>query len=696
MTLRRTILCTLLASTALALPVHAANSTTKTTTTDTTVVSSTTKAPAKSVVYKNQEEAPVVVVTPLKAATDLSKVPMAVSVINADKIAQDQPQSIDDVLRDVPNYAPAGGPRSSTEEPSLRGLSDRRIVIKVDGIRRNFRAQYGGRYFIDPYMIDSAEVVRGSNSAVDGSGAMAGVMQFFTPSVNKQLAGTGRNWGTEEKVGYQSANHEFSTMLSGYGKTDTVDLYTALTYRDGGDFRAGKGQTIQDSSDMPKNGLVKAGFNFSPTHRMELRYSRYYDKSDVPASPFQPVDPAIGNFPSHRDTGVTDYSLNYNFSPENSLSNYINIKSVLYRSEYSISTTRDFDQRLDETDFTTNGIDTFNVAKLNYAGMRHNLTTGVEYFENKQDGTRNGVVRSSLGSGQDSNLGLYVQQESFLTDKLSIVPGVRYDHYTLEPASAANPSKSDDHWSPKLGVNYSITNALSAYGSVSSAFRTPTMTELYSTGLLFPGNTLISNPNLQPETGWNKEIGLRYKDTGVFSAYDSFNISGSVFQNDIHDYIEQIIGATTTQFRNDAHARLRGVEINGRYRINNIAALFNIGTVRGQNETLDVPLADVPQNRYSVGMEYYTFENRMTSGVRATHNAAQDRIAPGQSFIATSDGATTYDVYGSYTPQLPNNNTGAFRLDYGIDNVFDKNYRKQLSFLPESGRNAKVTATWKF
>lgn len=646
--------------------------------------------------FKSQTEKPVVVVTPTKSKKNLDAVPFAVTVIDKNEIEKTQAQSIDDVLQNTPNYSSAGGPRTISEEPSLRGLSDRRIVIKVDGIRRNFRAQYGGRYFIDPYMIDRVEVVRGGNSSIDGSGAIAGTIQFFTPDVKNRLSTTGRNWGTEEKVGYQSGNQEFSTLLSAYGKADKADIYTALSYRAGDDVRGGNSQDIVPSDSTPRNGLVKAGFDITPGQRAEIRYSRFYDTSGLPTSPFQPADPAIGNFAAKRNSAVSDYSAKYTFTPQNALRDVINLSSVIYHSDYKINTRRNFDRRLDETDFETTGGDIYNNAKLDYFGLTHNLITGVEYFENEQSGRRNGAVRSLLGSGEDANLGLYAQQETLFGDRLSITPGIRFDHYELKPGTAANPEQTREEWSPKLGVNYRFTDAFSMYGSVAKSFRTPTLTELYATGVVFPGNTLISNPNLQPETSINKEIGARYKASGLLTAYDHLNVTAAVFQNDIDDYIEQIIGATTTQFRNVTQAKLQGFEMEGRYRVNNVAAIASVGLITGENETANQPLADVPQNRYSIGAEHYAFENTLTTGARANILEKQDKIAPGQSFITTSDGAVTYDVYASYTPQMPNNQAGQFRIDFGVDNIFDKGYRRQLSFLPEQGRNAKVTLNWKF
>ena len=641
---------------------------------------------------------PVIVVTPTKSSRDIDRVPFALNVISTDEKEQDQAGSIDDILRTIPNFDSAGGPRRTSEEPSIRGLSDRRIVIKVDGIRRNFRAQYGGRYFIDPNLIDRVEIVRGANSAIDGSGAVAGVIQFFTPVVSKELQGSDKNWGMTTQAGYQSVNEEYNILTSGYKAQGPFDIFAGLSYRDGNDIDAGGDEKIVPSSSQPDNTLIKVGYNFSPTHRAEFRYGRYFERAAVPASPFQPE--SATNRPTKRESGVTDYSFHYKLAPNqsSSLASILDLNAIFYKSFYDVDSVRKLPSlRVDETDFTTGGLDIYNNAKANYLGLRHNITTGVEYFENEQTGKRNGTFRPLLGDGSDSNLGLYAQQETaFFGDRLLITPGVRYDHYELTPHDETLPSNRKDQFSPKIGADLKIDDNWSAYASWASAFRTPTLTELYATGVIFPGNNLISNPDLQPETAENREIGVRYRKDGLFTNYDNLKVNVSVFHNQIDDYIEQVIGATTTEFRNVAQADLKGIEFEVKYRIGQYAMGVAGGTIRGQNETNDEPLADVPQNKYSAHVERYTKDQTFMIGARGTYYDEQDRIAPNQPLITTTNSGHQFDLYGSWTPVLPNSKTGAFKVNFGVDNVTDERYNRHLSFLPEAGRNVKAQAVWKF
>lgn len=650
------------------------------------------------VLAQSPKSDPLIVVTPTKSKRDIERVPFAVSVISRADKENNQSGSIDDMLRNIPNFDSAGGPRRTSEEPSIRGLSDRRIVIKVDGIRRNLRAQYGGRYFIDSNLIDRVEIVRGANSAIDGSGAVAGVIQFFTPTVANELRGSTKNWGVTTQAGYQGVSDEYNYLVSGYTAQGPLDVYTAFSYRNGDDIEAGGDGEISPSSSQPTNSLIKTGYNFDQNHRIEFRYGRYVENAEVPVSPFQPV--SATNSPSTRKSAVTDYSFHYNLAADDgtALKDIFDVNAILYKSFYDVNSLRTIpSNRYDETDFTTAGLDIYNTATLNYAGLTHNLTTGVEYFENEQTGKRNGGFRPLLGDGRDENLGLYLQQETvFLGGDLLVTPGVRYDRYTLTPGNATLASNESNELSPKIGLDYRFDDNWSAYASWASAFRTPTLTELYATGTLFPGNSLISNPNLQPETAENREIGVRYRKDGLFTQYDNLKVNVAVFNNQIDDYIEQIIGATTTQFRNVSQADLKGFEFDVNYRIGQYAAGVSGGVIRGINETQDVPLADVPQNKFSAHVERYSKDQSIMVGARGTYYTEQDRIAPNQPLITSTNDGHQFDLYGSWQPELPNGNDGKFKVNFGVDNITDERYNRHLSFLPEAGRNVKVQAVFKF
>lgn len=664
MFVKRTVFCASLALLVATMPAHAA----------------TTK------------EIPSLVITPLKFEQDLNSVPYAVSIIDQDDLQETQATSFDDALRNIPTFDSGAGPRKISEEPSLRGLSDRRLVIKVDGIRRNFRAQYAGRYFVDPFMVDRIEVVRGANSAIDGSGAIGGTIQIFTADAERELRGSTRNYGTTIKAGGASADDEYSGMLSAYAVQDWANVYGAFSNRDADNYRSGNDTTIQSSSSRPQDALVKGGVEFAPNHTLQLRLARYYDESNVPVSPGQPVA-ALSNDASERDTKVTDKSLHYRAAPGGDLKGLVDINAVVYNTDIQVNTKRLRDNRLDTTFFNTFGTDVYNNASYTAFGARNTLTTGVEYFEDKQEGKRNGALRPGLGDGSDSTVGVYTQHSTRLwQDRLTITPGIRFDKYELTPTSG--PDQTKTHWSPKVGANLKVTDNWSTYASYAEAFRTPTLTELYASGALGGGFTAAANPNLKPETSDGYEAGVRFDKDSLILADDRAKLQVGYFVNNIDSYIEQTISGSNVQFNNVARAELHGFEVEGSYAAGDYRLLANFGTVRGENVTANTFLGDVPPDRYSGALEKFWLDNSVKTGVRQTYYSSQDQVPTNNSGVTPTDEAFITDIYATYVPSTPK--YGDWRLDVGVDNLFDANYRRYLAFLPEYGRNAKATVTWKY
>lgn len=646
-----------------------------------------------SVVFRDQTpltRLDAVTVTATKTKKPAFDVPAAISVIGEEDIARAQATKMDDVLRTLPNVDSAGGPRRISEEPSIRGLSDRRIVIKVDGMRRNFRAQYGGRYFIDPSLVQRIEVSRGGNSTLDGSGAVGGSIQIFTKDASDLLL-PGQSMGYQISGGVDIPSPEFNTGLATYGKSDQFDWVAAVKYRNSDDLVAGHGRDIPFSSSIENNYFVKGSWDAGSGSKLSLTASAFQDNSRLPSSPFQPVSPA--NFPTHRDTEQKDVSVRYNYAaPNNDL---INLNAVIYHSQTDIETKRYLDGRLDITEAHTNGLDLYNTSNFAFGDSAQNaLTYGFEIYGDSQSGSRNGGFRPLLGNADSLTFGLYAQDEIKFGNRFTLIPGIRFDRWIIDPNDPAIAGQTNDSISPKLAADYKFNDTASMYASIAKSFRSPTITELYATGLLFPGNNLISNPNLQPETAINKEIGLRFKGKNSFVANDNYRIRIAAFQNDIEDYIEQVIGPATTQFRNASDAQLRGVELEASYE--NPGYLFSLaaGYVRGENETLNQPLVDVPPAKASFMLVRKVNDWDIDFGWKTEMAAAQNRIPAGQPLITRTGGWAVHHVFLDWQPTDPQYNN--MRIDFGIDNLFDNYYRRQLAFVPDEGRTVKLNVRWKF
>jgi outer membrane cobalamin receptor len=152
----------------------------------------------------------------------------------------------------------------------------------------------------------------------------------------------------------------------------------------------------------------------------------------------------------------------------------------------------------------------------------HTVTAGFEALRNyiHFGATRSTLTEKELKPSRAdgiTNLGVFVQDELVLLDRLNIVPGVRYDYHSEFGGAVC----------PKLGVSYKLVDALRVRSSIGRAFRAPTLSELYMPDLrINPSFVMRANPELKPEyiwagdgaVEWMPVSNLRVQAGGFFNA----------------------------------------------------------------------------------------------------------------------------------------------------------------------------------
>ena len=164
--------------------------------------------------------------------------PGQVTVVDREALDTLAPASISDALRDVPGLDFAGGPRRTGQLPTIRGLSGQNVLILLDGARQSFPSAHDGRFFVDPELIGSAEVVRGPASALYGSGAVGGVLALESVDAD-DLLGEDEVWGGRARLGYQSVNEEALASFTAYTRQDGFDGLASFGIRQSGDIELG-------------------------------------------------------------------------------------------------------------------------------------------------------------------------------------------------------------------------------------------------------------------------------------------------------------------------------------------------------------------------------------------------------------------------------------------------------------------------
>ncbi|MEZ5501504.1 MAG: TonB-dependent receptor plug domain-containing protein [Halioglobus sp.] len=126
----------------------------------------------------------------------------SVSVLDARQIQALNKTTLADLLKTLPGLLveEQGGPGGLTAV-SIRGGESNFTLVLVDGVPVNDPTNFRGGSFdfanLNPGMIDRIEVVRGAQSAIYGSDALAGVINIITRRpVRPRTVGVCRGGGT--------------------------------------------------------------------------------------------------------------------------------------------------------------------------------------------------------------------------------------------------------------------------------------------------------------------------------------------------------------------------------------------------------------------------------------------------------------------------------------------------------------------
>lgn len=590
-----------------------------------------------------------------------------VSVMRREDILERDQRSVSETIRDLPGVEIEGAPRATAMEPSIRGLSGDRVVFRLDGARNNFNAGHRGRLFIDPNMLREIDVMRGPGSTLYGSGAIGGVVAMRTIEPDDIiLPGSAIPVGGFLRGGYQSNGGMWRGIAAGAARVDDVAVLGAISGFNNNNLTDGAGNTIPYTADQVSNFLGRVQWR-PGFHAFDLSAIGFRDNHIIPIA----ANTATTQSVTDRTTEQQVYTLRWNWAnPDMPL---LAPQVVVYHNHVQLEERRQTGTRAtDITDLTTTGVDAQNNSRFSLFGWdNHVLTVGTEIYRDEQEGFQNGRPRGQYPTASQDVFAAYVQDQISFYD-FTLVGALRYDSFSQ--SAEGNPNNSDvDRISPKVSLAYRLLPWLEPYVSYAEAFRAPSLTELYVSGQHFPGNFFLPNPNLLPETSHNIEAGVNLRFSDVLRSGDRLRMRVTAYQNDIDNYIEQLVYTTYTVSRNVASARIQGVEAEVQYDAGTWFAGVSATALKGDNRTTNEPLASMPANRMTLSGGYRFLESGVTVGARWQLVAAQDRQPTSVPGLAEeTSGYGLVDLWASWRPGFAPN----LRFDVGIDNLFDHAYRR--------------------
>ena len=649
--------------------------------------------------------------------------PAATSVISREQIENDQPYAFQDLLETETSVTVQGGPRRIAEEPAIRGFADEQVVIRENGARQNFNRAHGGRFFTDPDLVRTVEIVRGASSAIYGSGALGGVIALESLT-GRDLTGGQDGFGARLRGAYMDNGDEFSLFTTLYGQTGGFDFIGSYVNRDfGEDLQDGDGVDIFSTRDEINSGQVIVGFEPSPFQRIEFGYSQFGNEGINPTNANAVA--TLANIVD-RDTDRSNYRLRYQYNnPGNKL---LNLSVVAYRNDVETDEFRFDDGRIDTTDFETSGFEIVNSSRFSI-GQADDLvlTYGVESYTDEQSGTRSELdmmgmrvtgPRTQFPDAEVEYRAAFVQAEIPLGSMFTLIPGVRYDEFEYDAENFDD--RDDDQVSPKIALGFQPADWVYLWADYSEAFRAPSLTELFVDGVHFevdlaPGqmprqivvNEFVPTPGLEAEEVEQYQVGARFRQDNIFDSEMDFSLDLVYFDSSIDNFIDQrvifISGPPTfnpfTQtlvfpgqtINSNADADIDGFEATIGLESRRGYARFGYTALDSKNRETGESLFSVQPDRASLSAGLYALEQQLTVGAQLIASRARDDL-PEDAQPTPGWGKT--DVFLRYQP-----NKGlldGFDFRFTVDNVFDKDYRVHPNGIDQPGRSVRVSVGYSF
>ena len=484
-----------------------------------------------------------ITLTATKFSTKTTETGKVVVTINRQQLEKAGSRDLAQVITELGGVFINGYTNNAGKDKSiyLRGAKVDHTLITVDGVPVYDASGIGSNFDIRYFPVDiveRVEILKGSQSTLYGSDAIAGVINIITRkggskpvSVNGVLNyGSYNTWranagvsGAVKAFDYNLAYSHFSTK--GFSEAQQPFNATQPFDRDG----------YNQNSVQANLGIqASKAFRIQPF----VRYSKNKGALDNEAF----VD-----------------ELDFNYDAKNlqtGVKNIINIGKGQLNVLYQLNNTeRNY---LDDSTQSRNGFYTYNQSA--YKATEHfaeafvvypfgafRLTAGGDFRSSNTD--YDALQVSPFGSSKTVQSGDSVKQSqgsvyaalNYTANNLSLEGGGRFNHHSEYGSNAAF----------NINPSYFIQRRIKVFANLSSGYKTPSLYQLFS---------VYGNRQLQPETSLNIETGAQ-----VFTKDGKGSLRATYFHRNVSDAIAFFYNPATFQsnYINQDKQRDFGIELDG-------------------------------------------------------------------------------------------------------------------------------------
>lgn len=508
-----------------------------------------------------------VVISATKNDQKQSQTGKVVTIIGRDILDRSQGKSLVELLNEQTGLVVGGATANIGLNKSLflRGAGSAYAVVLIDGILVANPAGSGSAFDLRMFSIDQIdhiEILKGGQSTIYGSDAVAGVVNIVTKKgrdAGNSVYGVA-SYGTYNSykgtIGMSANVNNFAYNIAyTQGKTDGFSEAAEPA-----------GNATPFEKDGNNTGAVNANFSLQATDNLSispfLRY--FYGHYDFDATAF--ADNPTNNVKlKHFNGGV---STRYNFG-----SGKVNLNYSYETS--SLASLNQYGPSLSEGRLQL--IDLFYNQKL---GNKIDVLVGLD----------NRATDSRTNSGSRASTNLFSTYASVFAHDLSI--------FNIEIGGRYNKHKQyGENYTYNITPSIKIIEQIKLFGTVSTSFKTPTLENLFG---LYGANL-----DLKPETSKNYEAGVNFS-----FAENKYALRIAGFKRDLTDAI--VYG--NVGYVNQANQKAKGIEVEPAVKF----SIFNINGYYAYVEGTEFNFITNVVSDYLLRRPKHIFG--VNAGVQATSN----------------------------------------------------------------------------
>ena len=575
----------------------------------------------------------------------------AITIIGSDQIKNRAVVSVSDLLRDVAGLAVSrSGVQGSQTQIRVRGGEANHLLVLIDGVEVNNPSQndefnWGNLVASD---IERIEVIRGPQSSMLGSDAMAGVVNIITRSADQPLS---------------------TNIFSEIGSFNTQNNGISIGLKDGAfDMRLGISDLQTDGDNISRSGSEKDGYeNTNLNLKSGWRVSNQLNLT----------------LAARQSDGINEFDADINFDSliddQDGLSTF-HTTTKRFKADYSshdghwqhqLSIARstnknaEFNGNIPGTATYSNKDQQRLVSSLLWGELNHRLSFLVEREEEKfqQRGVINdygifGIYDPNQKRSRDTD-SMALEYRADISDKLTVAASTRYD----------DNSEFNTGNTSRIEAIYQINDSLRMRSAYGTAIKNPTFTERFGFYTNF-----IGNPSLEPEQSSNWELGIDQQFLGGHSSI-SFTLFNSELENEIDGNFVDPVTFRYTSVNRAGLSKRQGMELTTLNQFNDAVSLNFSYTytdaVESDGNYRYVDEVRRPRHTGSLNLSWQV-KDTLHINTNAQHNGSQiDVVYPENVKLADY---TLINLSANYKA------TQNLDIYIRFDNLFDESYEEVFSY----------------